>query len=335
MIASKQKGFSLIEVMVAMTIGLVISALVVTIFSASSSTYKVADSVGALQESGRVAMDSIDRDVQMAGFRGCNSNNVQSSGPLINVITTPTGYANDLATSIQGYEYTGPGWTPALPPAINGAAPAPVAGSDVLVVRVPVGIPGTLSGPMVSATGDIPLFNTAGFAVDDTVFIADCNQSAAFKISGFAGLNVQHALPKNSNASLGRVFAEDALMMHFETHAYYVAPSSRNPATETSLWMMIGTAAPVEVVEDVQGLQIQYGEDTDADYVANVFRKANNVVDFTQVVALQVNLLVRGARFNETQAITNYVYNGQTVVPADRYTRRVYTATIQLRNRTL
>jgi type IV pilus assembly protein PilW len=200
---------------------------------------------------------------------------------------------------------------------------------------VPVGIPGTLSGPMASPTSDIPLFNTAGFAVNDTVFIADCNESAAFKISGFAGTDVQHALTKNSNASLGRVFAEDALMMRFETHAYYVAPSSRNPATETSLWMMIGAAAPVEVVEDVEGLQIQYGEDTDADYVANVFRKANNVANFAQVVALQVNLLLRGARFNETQAITNYVYNGQTVVPADRYTRRVYTATIQLRNRTL
>ena len=104
-----------------------ISALVVTIFSASSSTYRVADTVGALQETGRVAMDSIDRDVQMAGFRGCNSNNVQSSGPLINVITAPTAYSNDLATPIQGYEYTGPGWTPALPAAINAAAPAPAA----------------------------------------------------------------------------------------------------------------------------------------------------------------------------------------------------------------
>lgn len=333
--ARTQSGFSLIEVMVAMAIGLVISSLVVTIFSASSSTYKVADTVGALQETGRVAMATIDRDVQMAGFRGCNSNNVESSGPLINVIAAPTAYANDLATPIQGYEYTGPGWTPALPATLTGAAPAPAVGSDVLVVRVPVGIPATLSGPMASATADIPLFNTAGFAVNDNVFIADCNETAAFQISGFAGTDVQHTLPKNSNASLGRVFAEDALMMRFETHAYYIAPSSRNPATETSLWMMNGAAAPVEVVEDVQGLQIQYGEDTDADYVANVFRRANAVANFGQVVALQVNLLVRGARFNETQAITNYVFDGQTVVPADRYTRRVYTATIQLRNRTL
>jgi type IV pilus assembly protein PilW len=332
-----QKGFTLIEVMVAMTIGLVISALVVTIFSASSSTYKAADTVGALQETGRVAMESIDRDVQMAGFRGCNSNNVENSGPLINVITGPTTFPNDLATAIQGYEYTGPGWTPALPASITGAAPPPAANSDVLVVRVAVGTPGTLSGPMVSATSDIPLFSAAGFNAGDTAFIADCNETAAFKITGLAGTSLRHVVgASNSNASLGQIFDVDALVMHFETHAYYVAPSSRNPATETSLWMLSSAAAaPVEVVEDVEGLQIQYGEDTDADYVANLFRKANNVADFTQVVALQVNLLLRGARSNEAQQVTNYVFNGQTVVPADKYTRRVYTATIQIRNRAL
>ena len=63
MITRTQRGFTLIEVMVAMAIGLVISALVVTIFSASSTTYKAADTVGALQETGRVALDTIDRDV--------------------------------------------------------------------------------------------------------------------------------------------------------------------------------------------------------------------------------------------------------------------------------
>jgi type IV pilus assembly protein PilW len=336
MIPRTQRGFTLIEVMVAMTIGLVISALVVTIFSASSSTYKAADTVGALQETGRVALESIDRDVQMAGFRGCNSNNVESSGPLINLIAMPTSFANDLGTAIQGYEYTGPGWTPALPPQVTGAAPAPAANSDVLVVRVAVGVPATLSGPMVSPTSDVPLFSAAGFTAGDNVFIADCNETAAFRLTSIAGTNLRHIVGPNTNASLGRDFAEDALVMRFETHAYYVAPSSRNPATETSLWMLSSTAAgPVEVVEDVEGLQIQYGEDTDADYVANVFRKANSVVDFTQVVALQVNLLVRGARSNEAQTVTNYVFNGQTVVPADGYTRRVYTATIQIRNRTL
>jgi type IV pilus assembly protein PilW len=214
--------------------------------------------------------------------------------------------------------------------------PPPAANSDVLVVRVAAGTPASLNGPMVSATSDVPLFSAAGFNAGDNVFIADCNETAAFRVTGIAGTSLRHTVGGNSNASLGQVFAGDAIAMHFETHAYYVAPSSRNPATETSLWMLSSAAAgPVEVVEDVEGLQIQYGEDTDADYVANVFRKANTVVDFTQVVALQLNLLVRGTRSNEAQQITNYVFNGQTVVPADGYTRRVYTATIQLRNRTL
>ncbi len=331
----KQHGFSLIEVMIAMTIGLGISMLVVKIFTSSSATYRIADSIGALQETGRVALENIDRDVQMAGFRGCNSNNVNNSGPLVNVITTPTGYLNDLGTSLQGYDAVGAAWSPALPGIIAAAVPAPAVGSDVLVVRLPVGTPANLGAPMVSATGDIPLFSVTGFAVNDNAFIADCAQTAAFRISGIGGTSLRHAVGVNTNAGLSRAFAEDAMVVRFETRAYYVAPSSRNPATETSLWMLAGAAAPVEVVEDVAGLQIQYGEDTDGDYVANVFRKANAVANFNSVVALQVSLLLRAPHAIEAQTITNYVYNGVTVVPADRYTRRVYTATIQLRNRTL
>jgi type IV pilus assembly protein PilW len=332
---SKERGFSLVEVMIAMTIGLVVTTLVATIFASSSATYKVADTQSALQETGRVALENIDRDVQMAGFRGCNSNNVNNSGPLVNVITAPTSYLNDLGTALQGYDAVGAGWVPALPGAIAGAVPAPAPGSDILVVRLPVGTPIGLSAPMVSTTSDVPLFSVAGLAVNDNAFIADCSQTAAFRISGFVGTSLRHTVGANTNNAFSRVFAEDAVVMRFETRAYYVAPSSRDPANETSLWMLAGAAAPVEVVEDVAGLQIQYGEDTDGDYLVNVYRDAGAVADFSTVVALQVSLLLRGERSQEAQAITDYVYNGATVTPADRYTRRVYTATIQLRNRTL
>jgi type IV pilus assembly protein PilW len=333
--ASKQRGFSLVEVMIAMTIGLVISALVATIFASSSATYKAADSQSALQETGRVALENIDRDVQNAGFRGCNSNNVNNSGPLINLITAPTSFVNDLATPLQGYDAAGAGWAPALPAEIAGAVPAPTPGSDILVVRLPVGTPMSLSAPMATTSSDIPVFSAAGFAANDNAFIADCSQTDAFQISGMIGATLRHTVGVNTNAAFSRAFAEDAIVMRFETHAYYVAPSSRDPATETSLWMLVDGAAPVEVVEDVEGLQIQYGEDTDGDYLVNVYRKAGGVANFSAVVSLQVSLLLRGPRAAEAQAITDYVYNGATVTPADRYTRRVYTANIQLRNRTL
>jgi type IV pilus assembly protein PilW len=334
-IASKQQGFSLIEVMVAMAVGLVVSTLVVKVFMTSSATYRVADTVGALQETARVALQSIDHDVQMAGYRGCNSNNVNSSGPLVNVITAPTSYLNDLGTPLRGHDAGGGVWTPALPAAVAGAVPAPRVDSDVLIVRVPFGAPLGLSAPMVSGTSDVPLFSVAGLAVNDNVFVADCSQTTAFRISGIVGTNLRHTAGVNSNAALGRAFAEDAMVMRFETRAYYVAPSSRDPATESSLWMLAGAGPAVEVVEDVEGLQIQYGEDTDGDFVANVFRGAGAVVDFNAVMALQISLLLRGQRATEAQAITNYVFDGATVVPVDRYTRRVYSATIQLRNRSL
>jgi hypothetical protein len=173
------------------------------------------------------------------------------------------------------------------------------------------------------------LLSTAGFSVNDTVFIADCNESAALKISAFAGTNLRHTVGVNSNASVGRAFAEDALVMRFETHAYYVAPSSRNPATETSLWMMIGAAAPVEVVEDVKA----------SDSIRRGHRRRlcrtccrRTTSSTSQVVALQVTCCC-AVPLQRGQDHQLRLQRPDVCRPTD--TRRVYTATIQLRNRTL
>ncbi len=199
-----------------------------------------------------------------------------------------------------------------------------------------MGIPGTLSGPMVSATSDIPLFSAAGFNVGDNVFIADCNETAAFSLTGFAGTSLRHTVGANTNASLGRVFAEDALVMRFETHAYYVAPSSRDPATETSLWMLSSAAgAPVEVVEDVEGLQIQYGEDTDADYVAMCSARPTRSWTSPKSWRSRSTCWCAARAAMKRRWLPTTSSTARPSSPADRYTRRVYTATIQLRNRTL
>ena len=71
------------------------------------------------------------------------------------------------------------------------------------------------------------------------------------------------------------------------------------------------------------------------DFVPNLFRTADTVVNWDNVLAIQVNLLLRGSGLRDNQAVTNYVYNGASVTPTDRRLRRTYSATIQLRNRTL
>ena len=72
-IRMRQIGVSLIELMVAMVIGLFLILGAVTVFSQSRSTYRTAESVARLQEIGRLAMDVVETDVRMANFWGLHN----------------------------------------------------------------------------------------------------------------------------------------------------------------------------------------------------------------------------------------------------------------------
>jgi type IV pilus assembly protein PilW len=71
------KGFTLIELMVALTLGLLLSIGIVTLFGATSKTNKVQDSLARLQENGRYAMTRMNADLRMVGAQYCNSKNSQ------------------------------------------------------------------------------------------------------------------------------------------------------------------------------------------------------------------------------------------------------------------
>lgn len=64
-----QAGFTLVEIMVAITIGLVLLGGVVQIFVSNSQAYRVQDDLARVQENGRFAIDMIARNLRKAGFK--------------------------------------------------------------------------------------------------------------------------------------------------------------------------------------------------------------------------------------------------------------------------
>ena len=68
---TKQSGFSLIEIMIALSIGVFLLGGIVQIFSASQQTYRMQRNLARLQENGRFALDFLARDIRMAGYWGC------------------------------------------------------------------------------------------------------------------------------------------------------------------------------------------------------------------------------------------------------------------------
>lgn len=68
MVSASQRGFSLVELMVAMVLGLLLTAAAVSLFSTNQRTFQLQQAQSQEQEQGQLAMRFIDSDVRMAGF---------------------------------------------------------------------------------------------------------------------------------------------------------------------------------------------------------------------------------------------------------------------------
>lgn len=79
----RQTGFSLVELMVAMALGLLISAAAISLFSTSRRTFELQQAGSQLQQRGQLAMRFIAGDVRLAGFA-----DPESDAPVLPGIVT-------------------------------------------------------------------------------------------------------------------------------------------------------------------------------------------------------------------------------------------------------
>jgi type IV pilus assembly protein PilW len=214
---SLQKGLSLVELMISLTVGSVITAGVVQLFSANSDTYGVMMGQSRMQESARFALDFIGRDLYKAGYIGCLSNNDQlywTAPGNGNVIP----YEFDLRSGLEGYDASGAGlWSPALDdlPSTIGATNTNVfvdgtgintdnivSGTDVLTVRnlLQQDIENRLAEKMSPSSVPIKVLVSQadglaglGFSQWDLAMIHDCEKGTIFQVTDVT-LNGQTAL---------------------------------------------------------------------------------------------------------------------------------------------
>jgi len=99
-----QYGLTLIELMVAMVLGLLVAAGIVTVFASTSSSSKSQDQLARLQEEGRFAITRLSSDLAMANGQYCtNSGGVAkpgSGGTYLDHLRTPKVYAKNLAGAL-------------------------------------------------------------------------------------------------------------------------------------------------------------------------------------------------------------------------------------------
>ena len=107
-------GFTLIELMVAMVLGLLVSIGLVSLFGTTSNASRVQNALALIQENGRFAVTRMNSDLRMGSAPFCSG----SSGPA--TLTTSNG-ALDQAIATSVYIASG---TLTFPDSIAAAASA-------------------------------------------------------------------------------------------------------------------------------------------------------------------------------------------------------------------
>ncbi|TCV97029.1 type IV pilus assembly protein PilW [Luteibacter rhizovicinus] len=88
-----QRGVTLVELMIAMVLGLLVAGGIVSVFLSTSSSNRVQTQMARLQEEGRFAVDRISGDLKMAGSQYCSSTggiaNTMGAGVALDALRTP------------------------------------------------------------------------------------------------------------------------------------------------------------------------------------------------------------------------------------------------------
>ena len=101
-----QQGLTLIELLVAMVLGLLVAAGIVTVFSSTSNSSKAQTQLARLQEEGRYAITRLTGDLRMANGHYCsNTGGVASNAGANNLymdgLRAPKVYAKDLLGALS------------------------------------------------------------------------------------------------------------------------------------------------------------------------------------------------------------------------------------------
>lgn len=363
---TRWRGFSLVEMMVAIGLGSILMIGVITLFVSSRANYRYNTQIAQVQDTSRFALDTVLADLRMAGFFGCGGSSVTIDNITGTAGATPAVTdINSTANRIEGIDDANTTWSPSGGVLTNtGTAPlgaiVRMPGSDAIAIRRMVGLRAGNIG--VNATGTQLTFQSAEFsdvADDFTDFgsaaIANCNRVDVFRVSSkdtaTKVVTAANALTKpyeHIDNQITTVAAPFIARRYFVGISDKPAVSSpRTPAKDfPGDWIPILYRTeyragieqpPEEMFTGVEDLQLQYGLDTDGDGDPERYRTAghgdlDSADEWAQVVTVRMAMLVRSLEPVAGSMKQDFLLLGKAVSATDNYRRRVFSATATLRN---
>lgn len=319
----RQRGISLIELMIGITIGLVLLTALASLYYANSLSRTEFAKSAEQVENGRYALEQIRREVELAGFFGVGSiaRGATIAGPAL-CATDPAALGFVAGTTV--------------PLALAGYAPGVVApclpdlsaNSEVLVVRR------VSTTPVAAPVPGLPYLQVSACPEDSASFVFDASAAAAF--------------PLRTKACDPGMRAE---LRQAVVRVFYLAGCDRctnggdGIPTLKMAELVNGAFQARSVAQGVQDMHIRYGMDLDRNGSADCYVEdpggnnaaacasvpgydwANALDNWSNVTTVRVDVLARTLRPSGGQADNRTYDLGRAVASGpfnDGYKRHVY-----------
>lgn len=328
---SSQQGFSLVELMVSIAIGLLLLAVLSTLFLNQSRTRSELDKENRMIDNGRYALDLLSDNLRLAGFYGeFDPSSITIPATLPDpCLTTAAGISAALPLHVQGYDAASATSAVATSPT---CVPSTIKnGSDILVIRR-------------AQTNTVAV--TAATAGTTFLQVSLCTPTSGINESPFilATAPATYNLSKKTcTAANSGPFAD---LRRFLVQIYFVDSNNKVvngvgdgiPTLKMAELNTAGTFTITPLVEGIEYMQIDYGIDTNADGMPDGAYDSCSTCTAAQwanVVSVKINLIARNLETSTgyTDATSYYTLGtAGRVTPGGNYRRHAYTQVVRLTN---
>lgn len=301
------RGFSIVELMIALGIGMFLIAAFIVAVSTSSANGRSNERSSDLQNNGSAALQVLQRDINHAGYRALTWPDPAATGLPAVTGDCAAGFSVNLRQGIWGSNDTNPFAATCLPA-------ANYAGGDILVLR------------------------RAGFAPATALAATRLYVRSAYeRAQVFLG-----STPPTFAESPVEDRALEVIVYYISPYSYSPTENPKIPALyRVTLGAGPALSVPELVAPGVEAMQLQFGrlatsgntQYQNADALSTATSTSTDPSEWDDVNAVRVWLLVRSFTSEPGYSnTTTYTLGDRTITANDRLRRELITATVQVRN---
>lgn len=347
-----QGGFTLVELLIALVLGLILTGGVINVFVANRQAFRTSENLARVQENGRTAFELLSRDIREAGGNPCGTKQIG------NTLNNPANswWSDWGAGALRGFDNSAAGDGASAIVAVGAGAGQRAAGTDAILVMSGNVLEGvTINGQPNAASFQVNTLQH-GINTGDILMACDFRSGSIFQVTNANAANttVVHndgvGVPGNCSKGLGyptvctangtpKVYDNGGMLVKLYSSFWYVGNNARGGLSLFRSMMVRNPATnqPIvqtdEVAEGVSNMQIEYLQRTtatnllDGDFVPPTAEPRNatplSIADWKTTAPKQV----AATRIRLTLTSNDAVGTNQQAL------RRDFIGVAQLRNR--